>query len=559
MKKIFIYCIIIAVCFSNISVLAVNETASGNVVCRSSKITISGQANPNIVVTIFVEEKSTGLNKSIVYANEVLCDNNGLYTAAFTMPDAKDFTAYVAPEYNVFISGEDILIYKTEFSYISSIKRQKLISDINIAKDTGEILSLITSSDGLKKLAALGIDTNKFMLQNDTTKKSICNALSKKRPFDIYDEDEFTEVFLECFLPAALNELSDSSSVGEFLSSFIEFNLSVDSVDVTKDTNMFVSICNYVLNSKPFLDIEDINSTITEGYITYLLNTSNKSLMTAIINKYANNIGIDTDTYYNAYKSDSDMQISINSAIILSMPTGGFKKLSDFKDAFVSKCQQYKPPEKSYGKSSGSGGGKGSGAIVIPEIAQTAETTEKTVLFSDINDVKWAEESIEGLYDAGIISGNGGGMFSPNESVTREQFVKMIVLAFNITSDMKQNIFEDVTNDSWYYEYVGLAYNAGIVSGVSENRFGAGMPISREDAIVIIDRVLKKQNITLPQKNKEFNFTDESDFVSYSAKSIKDMQLFGVINGMDDGRFAPKEPLSRAQAAKIIYELYKAY
>ena len=44
----------------------------------------------------------------------------------------------------------------------------------------------------------------------------------------------------------------------------------------------------------------------------------------------------------------------------------------------------------------------------------------------------WAHEAIEYLAENDVINGDGNGNFLPDNNITREEFVKMIVLAFNI-------------------------------------------------------------------------------------------------------------------------------
>ena len=52
--------------------------------------------------------------------------------------------------------------------------------------------------------------------------------------------------------------------------------------------------------------------------------------------------------------------------------------------------------------------------------------------FSDVSGEHWAKEAVEALADKGIISGFGDGSFKPDNNVTREEFVKMAVVAFGI-------------------------------------------------------------------------------------------------------------------------------
>ena len=51
------------------------------------------------------------------------------------------------------------------------------------------------------------------------------------------------------------------------------------------------------------------------------------------------------------------------------------------------------------------------------------------------------------------------------------------------------------------------------------------------------------------------SFADESIISDYALDSIKTLSEAGIINGMNDNNFAPFESATRAQAAKMIYEV----
>lgn len=123
--------------------------------------------------------------------------------------------------------------------------------------------------------------------------------------------------------------------------------------------------------------------------------------------------------------------------------------------------------------SSGGGGGRGtsgsgiSGAVAsggVPTVNPDADTNK---IFSDLNGFDWAKDYIEFCYKKGIVSGNGDGNFEPQKNVTREQFVKMVVEAFDVKkiSDSEMN-FSDVMSDDWFYPYLYVGYNSGVICGI---------------------------------------------------------------------------------------------
>ena len=161
----------------------------------------------------------------------------------------------------------------------------------------------------------------------------------------------------------------------------------------------------------------------------------------------------------------------------------------------------------------------------------------------------WAKESVENLYSKGIINGKSDSHFAPEDNVKREEFVQMIVKAFNISAEAQIN-FEDTVSDQWYYTSVASAVGAGIINGVSEKEFGIGKEITRQDAAVIAYRAVK----ALDSADTETVFSDNSEISDYASEAVKVMAANGIIKG-DGGRFEPKRGLTRAEAAVIIDRL----
>lgn len=213
-----------------------------------------------------------------------------------------------------------------------------------------------------------------------------------------------------------------------------------------------------------------------------------------------------------------------------------------------------KQPNKGSG---GGGGGSSVPSVSIPAGMvqnQTVKPIEKAV-FSDLEGVSWAVSHIEKLYHKNIVSGAGDGTFLPDKAVTREEFVKMIVVAFDMYNESAQAEFTDVPLDAWYYRYVASAVENGLVSGIGENLFGSGNRITRQDMAVIAYRAAIAAGKKLNTNAEEITFADASDISDYAKESVSVLSKNGIINGIS-GSFCPMEISTRAQAAVIISQLY---
>lgn len=172
--------------------------------------------------------------------------------------------------------------------------------------------------------------------------------------------------------------------------------------------------------------------------------------------------------------------------------------------------------------------------------------------FNDISKSHWANEAVDVLAEKNVIAGYDDNTFRPNGEITREEFVKMVVSALNIETSDETADFEDVDASKWYAKYVSAAYKNGIVSGKSENTFGIGAKITREEMAVIIRRALSE----ISETRQYDDFADSSDISDWATEAVKELYSAGIVNGLSDTEFAPKSIVTRAQAAKIIYDAF---
>lgn len=229
-------------------------------------------------------------------------------------------------------------------------------------------------------------------------------------------------------------------------------------------------------------------------------------------------------------------------------------------------------PANSYqqGGSGGSGGGGGGGAGSSagggggsPVSAGTGKVTMQMDLelgtkqvFKDVSNSHWANEAIMALKNKGIVSGDDTGNFRPDAKLTREELVKMVVLATNISLDGAEADFKDVDKAHWCYPYVAAGFANGIISGRDDGTFGRGASVTRQDAAVIIYNTMIRKNLNVEGSQTE-EFADMNSVSDYAKTGVAAMKRIGLINGKGDNMFMPLDNLSRAEAAMMIWRMIK--
>lgn len=201
----------------------------------------------------------------------------------------------------------------------------------------------------------------------------------------------------------------------------------------------------------------------------------------------------------------------------------------------------------------GSGGSGGSGGRVNMTVEGPGVSASESYIFSDIS-AHWAKEQILKAYKEGIVNGFDNGQFMPDKNVTRAEFAKMLAQTLKLSSGVTSDTsFSDVSENDWYAECVIANAQAGIVTGDENKNFNPQSNITRQDVAVMIARALKYKSVEL--KKDSFGFNDEADFADYAKEAINGLADKGIINGYNDGIFAPYQTASRAEAIVMLMRM----
>ena len=112
-----------------------------------------------------------------------------------------------------------------------------------------------------------------------------------------------------------------------------------------------------------------------------------------------------------------------------------------------------------------------------------------TVSFTDVAPDTWYATAVNTLASLGIVTGYGNGQFGPDDSITRAQFTTIAMRFANLDTS-GENIFTDVSEDDWFYEFVVGAIKYGWIGGYPDGRFGPNDTITRAQVTTIVNRML---------------------------------------------------------------------
>jgi hypothetical protein len=164
----------------------------------------------------------------------------------------------------------------------------------------------------------------------------------------------------------------------------------------------------------------------------------------------------------------------------------------------------------------------------------------------------WAYNELDDFVNADLLKGykdeEGYVFLKPNKTITRAEFVTILVRALGLQSSLSPNPFKDVNKNDWFYDPVQIASSLNIVSGMSENTFEPNRNIRRDEAAAIIVRAFQ-QSIDFSGKVKNF-----SDVPDYWAKDvINKASKAGIIGGVTETMFKPFANATRAQSVVMLH------
>ena len=111
--------------------------------------------------------------------------------------------------------------------------------------------------------------------------------------------------------------------------------------------------------------------------------------------------------------------------------------------------------------------------------------------FSDVLAYDWFSDSVMKLSKKDIIKGYPDGTFKPNKSITRAEFA---VIASKYIKNPKaaDETFSDVPMNHWAKDAIAMVKAEGWISGYTDGTFKPDAPITRAEAVSIVNRMFDR-------------------------------------------------------------------
>ncbi|MBR5446817.1 MAG: CotH kinase family protein [Clostridia bacterium] len=175
--------------------------------------------------------------------------------------------------------------------------------------------------------------------------------------------------------------------------------------------------------------------------------------------------------------------------------------------------------------------------------------------FSDVPAGAWYESYVSHVYEAGVMEGKADGVFDPEGTVTRAEFVTVMArLSGEGLTGYEENVsaFPDADSSAWYAPYMGWGIATGLVKGQGNGSLSPASPVSRAEMVTFMARLMDYMGVTISDSiiaEEDFSDVDED---AYYAEALDTLRRCALITGDGAGKFNPAATTQRHSVAALI-------
>ncbi len=173
----------------------------------------------------------------------------------------------------------------------------------------------------------------------------------------------------------------------------------------------------------------------------------------------------------------------------------------------------------------------------------------------------WAKDAINDMGSRMIVNGTGDDLFSPDRDITRAEFAAILVRGLGLKPNNNAAVkFSDVRASDWYSGAVGTAYAYGLLNGYEDGSFRPNEAITREQAMRMLSKAIELTGLptgTSVQGTKQLlqAFKDADRISAWAVSGAADSVSAGLVSGRADNLLAPKAYITRAEVATMMQRL----
>lgn len=178
------------------------------------------------------------------------------------------------------------------------------------------------------------------------------------------------------------------------------------------------------------------------------------------------------------------------------------------------------------------------------------------VRYNDVAREAWYNEAVSFIGARGITDGTGNRNYSPEERLTRGEFITLIMRAYGIAPDENYtNNFDDAGN-TYYTGYLATVKRLRISEGIGNNMYDPDKEITCQEMFTLLyNTLIVVGQLPEDSSNKMLSdFADADQISPWAKEAMTSMVKIGAVTG-NNGKLTPLSTTTRADMAKVLYNL----
>lgn len=173
--------------------------------------------------------------------------------------------------------------------------------------------------------------------------------------------------------------------------------------------------------------------------------------------------------------------------------------------------------------------------------------------FTDVSEDQWYYNDVRYVYENGLFSGGGDGLFSPEGSMWRGMMATVLHRLAGEPEVSYAQLFSDIPDGQWYTNGTIWCAQAGVVNGTGDGLFAPDLDIDRQQIAVMLYRYALKIGCSAGERGNISAFSDADTVASWAQDAVGWAVGAGIINGTDDGKLLPWDTAWRVQVAAMVH------
>ena len=190
------------------------------------------------------------------------------------------------------------------------------------------------------------------------------------------------------------------------------------------------------------------------------------------------------------------------------------------------------------------------------EIRNTLREGKSVTDYTDVPANAWYYKAADYVTKNGLLSGDKAYTFGASKALTRAQVAQAL---YNLAGQPKTELtdsFSDVPVTHQARTAIAWAEKTGIMEGVGGGKFSPDRSVTRQEAATLLTRQRKLSGEdTTADSAIVKDFTDGGTIADWAAAGVAYCAKTGLVQGKPGKVFAPKSTITRAEMATIMQRI----